>query len=204
MQIRQIRRLLIPDMPPALQPRRRAPGNQNRQILVIVQTRIPHTAPIQIHRMVQQRPLPVLRRLHPLQKLRKQRDVISVDLRNLGHLKRVIPMVARRMMRIPDANLRIRPVALLPRKLERNHPRNISLKRQYLQVEHQLRMIGKRRRHPHRPLQIRSPVLRHPPLGPRNLFLHRMDALQILLQPGFIRPSHAPFQLRNLGRKRIQ
>ena len=42
---------------------------------------------------------------------------------------------------IRDSDLGIGSITRLARQLERDHPRDVSLKRQYLQVEHQLRVI---------------------------------------------------------------
>ncbi len=50
-------------------------------------------------------------------------------------------------MRVGHADLRVGPVAGLPRELEGDHPGDISLHSEQLQVEHQASMIGIRCRH---------------------------------------------------------
>ncbi|MND06416.1 hypothetical protein D3C83_277740 [compost metagenome] len=49
------------------------------------------------------------------------------------------------MVRIRDADLRIRTIVVLARELEADYPCDIRLKGQNLQVVHELGMVGERR-----------------------------------------------------------
>ena len=128
-QIRQRCPILIPDVLPASQAGRRATRDQNREVHVVVQTRVTHPAPVQVDRIVEQRALTIRSGPQLLDKLREQRNVERVDLGNFLDLYGVIAMVTRRMVRIWNADFRIRAVAELARELEADDPRDIGLKR---------------------------------------------------------------------------
>src|SRR5688572_2496963 len=145
MEVGQRRTLVVLDMPPTLQASRGTACNQDRKVLVIVEAGIPHSASIQVHRMVEQRPVAVWRGLHLLEELREQGDMERIDLGDLLDLFGIIAVMARRMVRIWHADLWIRAVAQLARELERDDARNVCLERENLQIEHELRVVGKRR-----------------------------------------------------------
>ena len=107
-------------------------------------------------RVIQQRAVTFRRRLQLLEVIREQRHVERVDLRHPRDLVRIVAVMRQRMMRIGHADLGVGAVARLARELERDHPRHVALQRQHLQVEHQLRVIGIRRRHADRPIEIRQ------------------------------------------------
>ena len=191
-------------MAAALQTGCRAAGHQDRKILVVVQAGISHAAPVQVNRVIQERPVSVRSRLHSLQKLRKQRNVIRIDLRDLRHLYRIVAVMARGMVRVGHADFRVRAIALLARQLECDYPRNVRLKGEDLQVEHQLRVVGECCGNPHRPVQIRRLVLRDRFLAPLDLSLHLPYAIEILIQARAILGAHAPFDLRDVRGERIE
>ena len=86
-----------------------------------------------------------------------------------------------RMVRVTDADVRIRTIALFTRQLECDHARDIRLKGQNLQVEHELRMVGERRWNTHGPVEIGCLVLVHSLLGTLNReFQPRQAELQAL------------------------
>src|SRR2546425_12891511 len=100
-------RLLVPDVAAALQAGRSAAGNQDRKVLVTVQAGIAHAAAVQIDRVIEERAVTVGSRPHLLEEIRKQRDMEAVDLGNLRDLFRIVAMMARWMVRIGHADLRI-------------------------------------------------------------------------------------------------
>ena len=59
---------------------------------------------------------------------------------------RIAAVVRQRMVRFGHADLGVRAVARLARQLERDHARDVALQRQHLQIEHQPRVVGVRRR----------------------------------------------------------
>ena len=92
-----------------------------------------------------------------------------IDLRDLRHLFRIVAVMTGGMVRVRDADLRIRAIALLARELERDDARDIRLKGQNLQVEHELRVIGERGGNTHRPIEIGHLVVRRRLLGTLDL-----------------------------------
>src|SRR5213596_1960402 len=101
-------------------------------------------------------------------------------------------MMTDGMVRVRDADLRIRTIALLARELECDDAREIRLKGQNLQVEHELRVVGERRGNTYRPLEIGRLVVRHRLLAPLDLALHLPYAVEILIQARAIRGAHSP------------
>ncbi len=88
-------------------------------------------------------------------------------------------MMGDGVVRLRDANLRIRSPPQLAPELERHHARQVRPKRQIHQVEHQVRVVGKQRRNPERfrellgaGIGMRGRLL-HPPLH----VPHRVDIL---------------------------
>ena len=75
---------------------------------------------------------------------------------HLGDLVGVVAVVRQRMVRIGHADLRIRAIARLAGELERDHPRDVALQRENLQVEHQPGVVGVRGRHADGAIEIRQ------------------------------------------------
>src|SRR5258705_3604993 len=118
--------------------------------------------------------------------------MVRIDLCYLRYLYWIVAVMTGRMVRVRDADLRIRTIALLARELERNDARDIRLKGQNLQVEHELRVVGERRGNAHRPIEIGRFVVRHRLLAPLDLALHLAYAIEILIQARAIRGAHSP------------
>ncbi len=64
----------------ALEMARRPAGQQTRQVHVVVDVAIAQPASVENHRVVEQRPVSIVRVAHPLQEVAQQLDVILVDL----------------------------------------------------------------------------------------------------------------------------
>src|SRR6185295_5934770 len=104
--------------------------------LMVVQAGIPHPASIQVNSVVEQRAITIGSGLQFLEKLPEERHVKRIDLGNLQELLRIVAVMTDRMMRIRNADFRIRAVIELASELERHDTRDVGLKRQDLQVEH--------------------------------------------------------------------
>ena len=191
-------------MPAALQARRGAARDQDRKVLVIVQAGIAHAASVQVDGVIEERAVAIGSRLHPLEELREQRHVERVDLGDLRHLFRIVAVMARGMVRVGHADLRIRAIALLARELERDDARDIRLERQNLQIEHELRVIGERGGNAHRPIQVGHRVIHRRGLGTLDLPLDLANAVEILIDANTIRDAHALLEPRDVSAERIE
>src|SRR6266404_2374403 len=127
-----------------------------------------------------------------------------IDLRYLRHLFWIVAVMTGWMVRIRDADLGIRTVALLARKLECDDARDIRLKGQNLQIEHELRVVGERRRDPYRPIEVGHLVVRYRLLGALDLTLDLTNTVEILIQAHAIGNAHALLEPRDVPGERIQ
>src|ERR1041384_4721961 len=91
--IRQRGWLLVPNIPAALQAGGGAAYHEDRKVIVIMKTRIPHTAAVHVDRMIEKRAVTIGSRLHFLEEVGKQRNMERVDLRNLRQLFRIAAMM---------------------------------------------------------------------------------------------------------------
>src|SRR5438552_14213278 len=108
------------------------------------------------------------------------------------------------MMRVRDADLGIRTIGLLARELECDDARDIRLKRQNLQVEHELRVVGERRGDAYRPLEVGYLVVRYALLGALDFPFDLTNAVEILIQARSIGSTHALLEPREVTCERIQ
>src|SRR6266568_2122536 len=116
--------------------------------------------------------------------------MVRIDLRYLRYLYWIVTVMTGWMVRVRDADLRIRTIALFARELECDDARDIRLKGQNLQVEHELRVVGERRGNTHRPVEIGRLVVRHRLLGALDLTLDLTHTVEILIQAHSIGNSH--------------
>ena len=181
MEVGQRRAALVLDVPATPHAGRRAARDQNGKVLMVVHAGVAHPASVQVDRVIEQRAVAVGRGFQLLEKLREQRHVERVDLGNLRELFRIVAVMTGGMVRVRDADFRIRAVAELARQLERDDPCDVRLERQDLQVEHELRVIGERRRDAHRPIQIGHGIVRRPRFGALDLALDLADAVEIVI-----------------------
>src|SRR5262249_44354734 len=128
----------------------------------------------------------------------------GIDLRYLRYLFRIVAVMARRMVRIGDADLRIGSIALLARELECHDAGDIGLKGENLQVEHELRVVGEHRGDAYRPAQDGRLVFRYGFLWTFDLTLNLTNTVEILIEARPIRDSHALLKLRDVPREGIQ
>src|SRR5713101_2918651 len=108
--------------------------NQNWKILMIVQAGVAHPASVQVNGVVEQGAVAVGSGLQLLEKPREQRHVERIDLGNLRELFRIVAVMTGGVVRVWDADFRIRAVTELARQLERDDPCDVGSKRQDLQV----------------------------------------------------------------------
>ena len=106
-----------------------------------VQMAVRNAAPEEDRHVIEKGPVPV-RRLPELRHVPGEKlDVIPVDLRHVGDHLRDLPVVGQGMPRLRDADLRIGAGVLLLSHHERDHPCQVGLESQELQVEHQLQVV---------------------------------------------------------------
>src|SRR5712691_7224807 len=134
-EISQRRSILVPDVPASLHAARSATRDQNRKVLMIVNTGVAQPASVQVDGVIEQRAVAVGGGLQFLEKIREQRHVERIDLGNFGELFRIVAMMTRGMVRVRDADFRIGTVIELARQLEGDDSCDVGLKRQDLQVE---------------------------------------------------------------------
>src|SRR4030095_935437 len=109
-----------------------------------------------------------------------------------------------RMVRIRDADLRIRTIVLLTRELECDDAGDVRLKSQDLQVEQELHVISKLRGDSYRPIDVGHFGIRGRALGALNLALHLTNTIEILIHAHAIRNAHTLLEPRNVQAERIQ
>src|SRR5215831_9120969 len=130
--------------------------------------------------------------------------MVLVDLGDLCYFHRIVAVVTDWMVRVRDADIRIDAIALLARELERDDARDVRLKGENLEVEHELRVVGERRGHAYRPLDIGRLVVRHRFLTALDLTLHPTYAVEILIKPCTIGNAHALPDPGDVRSERIQ
>src|SRR6266850_296222 len=108
------------------------------------------------------------------------------------------------MVRVHDADLRIRTIALLARELEGDDARDIRLKGQNLQIEHELRVVAERCGNPYRPIEVGRRVVRCRSLGTLDLLLDLTNTVEILIQAHAIGNAHALLEPPDVDAERIQ
>src|SRR5215510_12324260 len=86
MKIGQRCALFVLDVPPTPHPTRRATRDQNRQVLMVVQTRVAHSTSVQIDGVVEQRSVAVWSGFQLLEELREEQHMERIDLRDLREL----------------------------------------------------------------------------------------------------------------------
>src|SRR5215510_4693732 len=127
-----------------------------------------------------------------------------IDLGNFEELFRIVAMMTRGMMLVRDADFRICTVIELAGQLEGNDPRDVGLKRQHLQIEQELRVVGERCRYTNRPLQVGYGIFLCPRLGALDLALDFANAVQVLIDANSIGCSHSPLEPRDIVVERIE
>src|SRR5438105_1942040 len=108
------------------------------------------------------------------------------------------------MVRVRDADLRIRPVVLLARELECDDARDIRLKGQNLQVKQELRVIGELRGNSYRPIDVGYPGVRCRVLGTLDLTFDLTNAVEILVQAYAIGNAHTLLEPCDIHAEGIQ
>ena len=129
--------------------------------------------------------------------------MIAVDLRHVGDKIRNVVVMRERVVRFGDANLRVGTRALLLANHERDHARQIGLKRQELQIEHQRQVIFEHRRYALRLLQRRhvGVVLF---LGLLNAAFDVANRLAVFVDLYLILRSELALQRRQLQGHRVE
>src|SRR5262245_36905443 len=108
------------------------------------------------------------------------------------------------MVRVRDADLRIRAIVLFARELECDDARDIVLKSQNLEVKHELRVIGKLRRNTYRSVEVANFGIFSRVLGTFDLALDLTNTIQILTNAPAIGIAFALFEPRDIDAERVQ
>src|SRR5215475_7043407 len=108
------------------------------------------------------------------------------------------------MVRVRDADLRIRAIVLFARELECDDARDIRLKSQNLQIEHELRVVGKLRGDAYRAIEVAQLGIHCRVLGTLDLTLNLMNTIEILIHAHAIGNSHALLEPRDVRAERVQ
>src|SRR5439155_1106642 len=148
--------ILVTDMTATLHAGRSTIRDQNWKVLMVVNTGVAQPASVQVHRVIEQRAIAVGSGFQFLEKLRELRNVERIDLGNLEEFFRIVAMMAGGMVRVRDADFRIRTVIELAGHLEGDERCYVVLTRQCLQLEKDLRVVGRRRRPGSGPSPVRA------------------------------------------------
>ena len=118
------------------EPAAKLAGQQARQVRMTVQVAVAHATPVQNEAVVEQRAVAVLDRLHLLQEVAEQFDVVGVDLRLLLDQFGLAPVVRDGMVPLGHADLRERQRTEFAAHDHAGDARHVGLVCQHLQVEH--------------------------------------------------------------------
>src|SRR5215471_201126 len=105
----------------------------------------------------------------------------GIDLRHLRQLFRIAAVMTDWMVRVRNADLRIRAIVLFARELECDDARDIGLKSQNLQIEHELRVVGKLRRNTYRSVEVAKLGICCRVLGTFDLAFDLTNTIEILI-----------------------
>src|SRR5262245_26866824 len=108
------------------------------------------------------------------------------------------------MVRVRDADLRIRAIVLFARELERDDARDIRLKSQNLKVEHELRVVAKLRRNTYRSIEVAQLGIRCRVRGAFDLPFDLTNTIEILINTHAIGNAHALLEPRDVDAERVQ
>src|SRR5262245_59064951 len=108
------------------------------------------------------------------------------------------------MVRVRDADLRIRPIVLFARELECDDARDIRLKSQNLQIEHELRVVGKLRGDTYGSIEVAQFGICCRVLGAFDLAFDLTNTIEILINAHAIGNAHALFEPCNIDAERVQ
>ena len=153
--------------------------------------------------MVQQRSVAVGRPAQLLQVGREQRGVVCVQLREERHLLGIVLVMRQRMVGLGDADLRVRPPAVLAAQHERHDPCQIALVGQHLQIAHQRAVIFVVRRDPAGLLHQRQ-IHRALFLGVLDAPLHVAHRGQVLVEPRAVPGAELLLQVRQRFQQRVE
>ena len=146
--------------------------------------------------MVEHRAVAFGRRAQPLEERREQHREIGVDLRVLRHLVGLLGVVRRVVVRLAHAEARIRALARLAPRHEREHAREIGLIRDRQQVEHHGHVLFERLRNADRRRERK--LRRVARLGALDTPLDLAHVLEVVVEPPLVRRAHDTLQRTGL------
>ena len=148
--------------------------------------------------MVEERTVAVLSGLELLEESCKQRHMKAIDLGNLCNLVGIVTVMGQRMVRFRHAYFWVGASTRLSRELKGDDPSDVGPQGQHLEIEHQLRVVGVRRRHTHGAIKIRQF-----PFGGRGFRLldpafHLANGVQVLADLGPVFGAKSRLQARRV------
>ena len=113
-----------------------------RQRIVVVLVAVAHVAAEEDRGVIQHRAVAFLRLDSFLMKSANISRVVLLNLHQLVHLLRIVPVMRQRMERLGDAQVRVGAHARFVIHRERDDARDVRLEREGHEVEHQFEMLG--------------------------------------------------------------
>src|SRR5262245_45650188 len=112
--------------------------------------------------------------------------------------------MADRMVRVGNADFRIRAIVLFTRELERDNARDVRLESQNLKVEHKLNVVGEFRGNAYRPFRIGLLGIGRRMLGPLDLTLYFTNTVEILFHTPAVGNADALLESRDVHAERVE
>ena len=140
-QVRHRRELLLPKVAVALKRAAGAPGQHDRQRIMVVRVAVAHAAAVEDQRVIQQRAVAVRQLCELVEEVREQARVIAVQHREARLVVLVVGMMREDVEGIADAALRIHGIAQFLRQHEGADAGDLRLPGQRQQVVHQLDVL---------------------------------------------------------------
>ena len=153
--------------------------------------------------MVEQRPVAVRRLAQLLQIVGEQLDVVRLNRRALLELRRIVLVMRQVMVRLVDAQLRIRPTGLFAPVHERNHACQVGLVGQKLQIVEQRHVSVECVRNARGPVDVRH-LLRTLFLGLLDPPLHVAQRRQVVVHLRAVCGAERPLELPHTIEHRVE
>ena len=171
----------MPDVASAVDAGRLAADEGDRQVVVEVRVAVADAGAVEEQRVVEHHAVALRHRRQLLDQVRELLEVVLVDLVQPLELRCLVLMVRQRMVRVRDADLRIRAAADFAREHEGADAGQVGLVGQRQQVHHQLGVLAVVARHADRLIddrQLPGALL----LGHLDAPLGVADRLEVLVE----------------------
>jgi len=176
---------------------------QQRHVVVLVRVAVPNRGAVEQHHVVDERAVAVRRAGQLGHELAEERHVVLVDLLHLLDLLAVAAVVRQRVVRVGDADLRIRRAALLAADHVGEDARGVGLVGEHEQVVHQPGVVLERDRDAGGRFQQRQFAvgLR---FGDLDAPLDLAHGVEVVVQLALVLAGQPALQLRHLVHHRVE